>query len=105
MPCSRKDFAKHGFDPIKGYLRIEARSERALVENAVNGQRGGILDAACQVSLACNGYNQVGTSLDDYPARNGSSGGDRDVYAVFFRKPQKVFYAAFAAAFTVLRPV
>jgi len=27
------------------------------------------------------------------------------VHAVFFRKPQKVLYAAFAAAFTILRPV
>jgi hypothetical protein len=101
----RKDFSKHRFDPIQRHLSIEAWSEGALVENTVNGQRGGILDTAGQVPLACNGYNQVGTSLDDYPARNGSSGGNRDVHAVFFRKPQKVLYAAFAAAFTILHPV
>jgi hypothetical protein len=98
----RKDFPKHGFDPIQRHLGIEAWSKRALVENAVNGQRGGILDTAGQIPLACNGYNQVRTDLDDYPARNGSSGGNRDVHAIFFRKPKKVLYAAFAAAFTIL---
>jgi hypothetical protein len=101
----RADFPEHAFDPIQRYSGIEAWSEWALIENAVDGQWSGVLNAAGEVSFACNGYDEVGTGLDHYAARNGSSGRNRHLHAVFFRKLQKVLYAALATAFAILHPV
>ena len=101
----RKDFPKHGFDPIQRHLGIEAWSKRALVENAVNGQWSCILDSAGEVSFACNCYDEVGAGLYDYSVRYGSPRGDRHFHAIFSRKLQEVLYGAFTTAFTILHPV
>ena len=101
----RADFPENGFDPIDSDPGVETWSERALVENAVNGQRGGILDSAGEVSFARNRYDEVGTGLYDYPARYGSPRGNRHVHAIFSRKLEEVLYGAFTAAFTIFHLV
>jgi hypothetical protein len=101
----RADFPEYGFDPIERNPGIDAGSERALIENTVNGQWSGILDPAGEVSFARNGYNEVRAGLDHNSARNGSSGRNRHSHTVFFRKPQEVFYGALAAAFAIFHLV
>jgi hypothetical protein len=101
----RADFPEYGFDPIDRNHGIQARSERALIENAIDGQWSGVLNSAGEVPFACNGYDKVGTGLDHYSARDGPSGGNRHLHTVFFGKPEELLYGAFAAALAVFHPV
>lgn len=101
----RADFPENGFDPIESDPGVEAWSEGALVENAINGQWSGILYPAGEVSFARNCYDEVGTCLYDYSARYGPPRGNRHFHAIFSGKLQEVLYGAFTTALTILHPV
>lgn len=76
-------FLENGFHSINCHPGVEARPKRALVENAVDGKRGRVLNAAREVAFACDCNDEIGSPFNYNATGNGSPGGYCQVDMVF----------------------
>lgn len=96
---------KDGLNTIDGHLGVETWPKGPSVEDAIDGQRGRVLDAAGQIAFAGYGNDQVRALFDDNTSGYGSPRGNRQIHTEFGGELQEVLDGALAAALAVFNPV